>query len=79
MTSKLCTINFPKLRRNKYLKRINELLAYQGRKLKRNNLLNACYTKDGIVTIKINECSKAIKIHHVNDISELFPNFDFED
>ena len=32
--------------------RMNESLAYQGRKLKRNNLVNACYTKDGIVTIK---------------------------
>ena len=58
---------------------MNELSAYQGRQLKRNSLWNACYTKDGIATTKINECSKAIKIHHMNDISELFPNFDFED
>ena len=36
-------------------------------------------TRDGIVTIKINERSKAIKIHHMNDLLELFPNFDFED
>ena len=58
---------------------MNESLAYQGRKLKRNNLVNACYTRDGIVTIKINELSKAIKYHHMNDLLELFPNFDFED
>ena len=51
----------------------------RGRKLKRHNLVNACYTRDGIVTIKINERSKAIKIHHMNDFLELFPNFDFED
>ena len=49
------------------------------RKLKRHNLVNACYTRDGIVTIKINKRSKAIKIHHMNDFLELFPNFDFED
>ena len=61
------------------LTRMNESLAYQGRKLKHNNLLNACYTRDGIVTIKINKSSKAIKIHHMNDLLELFPDFDFED
>ena len=59
--------------------RINESLAYQGRKLKRNSVVNACYTRDGIVTIKINERSKTIKIHHINDLQELFTNFDFED
>ena len=61
------------------LTRMNESLAYQGKKLKRNNLVNACYTRDGTVTIKINERSKAIKIHHINNLLELFPNFDFED
>ena len=58
---------------------MNETLAYQWRKLKCNNLVNACYTRDGIVTIKINERSKAIKIHQMNDLLELFPNFGFED
>ena len=58
---------------------MNESLAFQGRKLKRNNLVRACYTRDGIVTIKINERSKAIKVHHMNDLLELFPGYDFED
>ena len=47
------------------LTRMNESLAYQGRKLKRNNLVNACYTRDGIVTIKISDRSKAIKVYHM--------------
>ena len=47
------------------LTRMNESLAYQERKLKRNSLANACYTKDGIVTIKINERSKAIKMTYL--------------
>ena len=51
---------------------MNKSLAYQERKLKHNNLVNACYARDGIVTVKINECSKAIKIHHMNDLLELF-------
>ena len=58
---------------------MKESLAYQGRKLKRNNLVNACYTRDGIVTIKINERSSAIKIYHMNNLLELFPNSDLED
>ena len=58
---------------------MNESLAFQGRKLKRNNLVSACYSRDGIVIIKVNEHSKAIKVHHLNDLLELFPDFDFED
>ena len=60
------------------LTRMNEPLVYQGRKLKCNNLVNTCYAREGIVTIKINERSKAMKSHHMNDLLELFPNFDFE-
>ena len=61
------------------LTRMNESLAFQGRKLKHNNVVSACYTRDGIFTIKINECLKAVKVHHMNDLLELFPDFDFED
>ena len=61
------------------LTRMNGSLAYQGRKLKRNNLVNACYTRDGIVTIKISDRSKAIKVYHMNDLLDLFPDFDFDD
>ena len=61
------------------LARMNESLAYQGRKLKRKNLVNACYTRDGIVTIKISDRSKAIKGYHMNDLLDFFPNFDFDD
>ena len=50
------------------LTRMNESLAYQGIKLKRNNLVNACYTRDGIVTIKISDRSKAIKVYHMNEL-----------
>ena len=61
------------------LTRMNESLAYRGRKLKCNNLVNACFTRDGIVTIKISDCSKAIKVYQMNDLLDLFPDFDFDD
>ena len=61
------------------LTRMNESLAFQGRKLMRNNLVNACYVRDGIITLTINERSKAIKIHRIKDLLEFFPNIDFED
>ena len=61
------------------LTRMNESLAYQGRKPKRNNLVNACYTRDDIVTIKISDRSKAINVYHMNDLLDLFPDFDFDD
>ena len=41
--------------------------------------MNACYTRDGIVTTKISDCSKAIKVYHMNDLLDLFPDFNFDD
>ena len=58
---------------------MNESLSYQGRKLKRNNLVDSCYTRDGIVTSIIGDRSKAIKVYHMNDLLDLFPDFDFND
>ena len=49
------------------LTRMNKSLASQGRKLKRNNLVNASYTRDGIVTIKISDRCKVIEVYHMND------------
>ena len=41
--------------------------------------MNACYTRDGTVTIKISDHSKAMKIYHMNDLLDLFPDFNFDD
>ena len=41
--------------------------------------MNACYTRDDIVTIKISDRSEAIKVYHMNDLLELFPYSDFDD
>ena len=41
--------------------------------------MNASYTRYGIVTIKISDRFKAIKVYQMNDLSDLFPDFDFDD
>ena len=61
------------------LTRMNESLASQGRKLKRNNLVNASYTRDGIVTIKISDRCKVIEVYHMNDFVRPLSWFDFDD
>ena len=60
------------------LTRMNKSLAYKRRKLNYNNLVNACYIRDGIVTIKISGRSKPRKVYHMNDLLDLFPDFDFD-
>ena len=59
--------------------RANEFIAFCGRKLKRNSKIHSCFTRDGIVFIKETEKSKAFKVHHMNDLYDAFPEFDFFD
>ena len=42
------------------LTRMNEVIWYQGRKLKHSNLINAWYSRDGVVTIKKGGCFNPI-------------------
>ena len=37
----------------------------------------SCYTRDGIVHIKKNEHSKALKVHHMSFLYDAFPDFEF--
>ena len=49
----------------------------QFRKLKRNDQIHSCYTRDGIVHIKKNKHSKAAKVHHMSFSYDAFPDFEF--
>ena len=60
------------------LTRMNEVIWYQGRKLKHSNLINAWYSRDGVVTIKKAGCFNPIKVFFMNELYDIFPNFDFE-
>ena len=57
----------------------NSEITFLGRKLKRNGHLNKIYTRDGTVHISSPEIhsGKVLKIHHINDLFNLFPYYDF--
>ena len=64
---------------NKNLTRENESIAFCDRKLKRNGKIHACFTRDEIVFIRKTDKLKAFKVHHMNDLYDAFPKFDFFD
>ena len=64
---------------NESLTKANESLSFCGWKLKRAGLIYSYYTKDRFVHLKKNENGKAIKIHHMSLLNEMFPEFVFFD
>ena len=64
---------------NENLTYSNGKIAFHSRNLKRNSLIEKCYTRDGVVHISGGELEngKVIKILHLNTLLDLFPNFDF--
>ena len=56
----------------------NNEIAFLGRKRKRSGHLNKIYTRDGTVHISSPEIHrrKVLKIHHINDLFNLFPYYD---
>ena len=57
---------------------VNENIAFNSRKLKWSGLVHACFTTDGIVHIKNSETSKPLKVFHMKNLRELFPDFNFD-
>ena len=57
----------------------NNEIAFLGRKRKRSGHLDKIYTRDGTVHISSPEIhrGKVLKIHHINDLFNLFPYYDF--
>ena len=63
---------------NENLTLMNENIAFNGRKIKRSGLVHACFTVDDIVRIKKSENSKPLKVFHMKNLRELFPDFNFD-
>ena len=64
---------------NENLTIVNNRIAFHCRSLKRNGLITKTYTTDGIVHIAKTESSKPQKILHLNELVEMFPDFQFEE
>ena len=58
---------------------MNESIAYNCRKLKRNGLIYGCFSKDGTVRIKREERARVVKVFHRDKLHQLLPDFDFGD
>ena len=63
---------------NENLTLMNENIAFTNRKLKCSGFFNACFAIDGIVRIKKSENSKPLKDFHIENLRELFLNFNFD-
>ena len=61
---------------SKNLTPVNSKLAFDCRKLKRDSEIEKCYTINGIVHIAKN--NKLMKIYHLKDLQELFPEYAFD-
>ena len=68
-----------KLYINENLTPTNKSIGFNCRRLRRSNIIHACYTREGIVHIKQEESSKLFKIFHISKLYELFPDFVFVD
>ena len=53
---------------------MNESIAFKGRKLKRNSLINAYYPRNRVLHIKELEQSRPIRIYHISKLANSFPN-----
>ena len=56
-----------------------ESIAYNCRKLKRNELIHSCFSRGGIIRIKQEERARPVKIFHMEKLHQFFPDFDFGD
>ena len=57
---------------------MNENIVFNGRKLKQSRLVHVCFKINGIIRIKKSENSKSLKVFHMQNLRELFPDFNFD-
>ena len=51
---------------------MNELIAFNCRKLKRKELIHSCYSKNGVLNIKLTDKSWPVKIFHMESLLKSF-------
>ena len=59
---------------------MSEWITFEHIKLKGRSFINACYTRNGVETIKKLEKSRPVKIHHISHLAvQLFLNASLND
>ena len=57
---------------------MNESIAFNSRKLKREEIIHSCNSRNGIINIKRTDKSWPVKMFHMERLVNLFSDFDFE-
>ena len=57
---------------------MNESIAFTFRKLNRKELIHSCYTKNGVISIRMTDKKRPVKIFNMERLVNLFSNTDFE-
>ena len=63
---------------NESLTPMNDFIAFNYRKLKREELIHSCCSRNGVLIIKMTNKSRPAKIFHMENLLNLFSDFDFE-
>ena len=57
---------------------MNEFIAFNYRKLRRKELIHTCYSRNGVLNIKMTGKSRPVKTFHMESLLNLFLGFDFK-
>ena len=58
--------------------RLNDIIAFNCRKLKKANLITKYWFYSGSMNLKENENAESVTIQHLNDLQRKFPDFKFD-
>ena len=56
---------------------MNEPIAFTCRKLKSKELIHSCYSRYGIIDVKVTDKSRPVKLFHMERLVNLFSDFNF--
>ena len=57
---------------------MNEPITFNCKKLNCKELIHSCYSRNGVINIRMTDKSRPVKIFHMKRLVHLFSDFDFE-
>ena len=58
--------------------KMNEPITFNCRSLKCKELIHSCYSRNGVINIRMTDKNRLVKIFHMERLINLFSNFDFD-